>query len=76
MRKLWSSDDDTDEKEEVEEFPLKDDDPPRYADYGNYICCLVLFDFSLFTSYFGSFVSLQGVFVHFLCWSIIKVKLS
>lgn len=45
MRKLWPSDDDTDEEEEVEEFPLKDDDPPRYTDHVNYISCFILFDF-------------------------------
>ena len=31
MKKLWSSDTDTDEQEKVEEFPLRDDDLPRYA---------------------------------------------
>lgn len=58
VKKLWSSD-----EEEEEEFSLKDDDDvPRYADHVIYITCFILFDFALFTSYFGSFVSMRGAF--------------
>jgi len=40
MKKLWSSDDDTDEEEVVKEFPFKNDDPPRYTNHVSYISSL------------------------------------
>ena len=74
MKKLWSSDNDTDEEEVVEESPSKNDDPPRQTDHVNYITCFILFNFAQFTSYGGRFISISAAFCPI--FMLIKIHLN
>ena len=74
MKKLWSSDNDTDEEEVVEESPFKNDDPPRLTDHVHYITCFTLFNFAQFTSYCGRFISISAAFC--TIFMLVKIHLN